>query len=512
VQVDATEVEFSVEELASSAPRCTDSGNADAFVSRHGQGFRYVVEWDKWLSWSGVRWEERGARGRVKHAVMLSAREDYALTKMALEPLREELRQVLLKGDAERKVELEEQIRRLDVLLKWHAHSQNASKINACAELLATRLTISLSDLDANPWLLNLSNGTLDLRTATLQSHNRDDLITHLSGVEWDESATCPTWDAFLSKAMGGDTMLSLYLQRLIGYALTALTREHVLLFFWGGGRNGKSTFFRAIMSMMGEYACAAPRNLLFQPRGAGDPHPSELARLSGKRMCLCSEVGESNVFDESKIKDLTGGDRVACRKMNEDWWDFLPTHTLFIHGQHKPRITGTDLGIRRRMRLIPWTVTIRDDEDDHELPEKLLRELPGILRWAVNGCLEWQRIGLQEPTSVLAATDEYMRESDTVGQFFTSRCRFEGGARISAKSLREAYETWCKEAGHEPQGARRFCARLREWGAARPFPVEVSPCDVREGKRTLTGWRGVRTVTELELLGTADGGTEEPN
>lgn len=493
--------ESSLEELAADNPRSTDSANADAIVVEHGKGYRYVVEWDAWIAWSGTRWELPGARGRVLNAAMLTARLEYVRTKGTLGALQKELRPLELDQlkNADRIEELQASIKYQKCLLKWHEQSQNVARLEAAAKILQTRLVVSMVELDQNPWLFNVTNGTLDLRTTELRAHDPADLITQVSDIEWSDSAVCPQWDAFVSMVMGGKRDMVCYLQRLVGYSLTSLTTEHILAFFYGGGLNGKSTFMQAIRLVFGEYACAAPRDLLFQDKH-GQRHPDELARLYGKRLAVCAEIGEYSKFDEAKVKDLTGGDVVAVRRMRENFWDLTPTHTLFISGNHKPDVTGDDLGIWRRVRLVPWTVTIPAALVDKNLPEKLRRELPGILRWAANGCLEWQRLGLVEPQAVIDATADYRSESDVLGAFLSGHVVFETDARCSRMALREHYESWCKEAGHFPLGARKLSQRLREHG--------VTDGTVREGMRVKDGWVGVRLKSTLEIFA---GSTPDP-
>lgn len=486
--------ESSLEELAAENPRNTDSANADAIVVEHGKGYRYVLEWDAWIAWSGTRWELPGARGRVLNAAMLTARLEYVRTRAVLKALQDELKPLQLQPlkDADRVEAIEASIKYQRQLLKWHEQSQNVARLEAAAKILQTRLVVSMAELDRNPWLFNVPNGTLDLRTCELHAHDPDDLITQLSDVEWSDAATCPQWDAFVSMVMGGQRDMVCYLQRLVGYALTSLTTEHILAFFYGGGLNGKSTFMQAIRLVFGEYACAAPRDLLFQDKH-GQRHPDELARLYGKRLAVCAEIGEYSRFDEAKVKDLTGGDVVAVRRMRENFWDLTPTHTLFISGNHKPDVTGDDLGIWRRVRLVPWTVTIPAELVDKNLPEKLRAELSGILRWAANGCLEWQRLGLVEPQAVIDATADYRSESDVLGAFLAGHVVFEVEARCTREALRARYEGWCKEAGHIPLGARKVAQRLRE--------NHVTDARVREGVRVRDGWAGVRLRNTVEML-----------
>jgi putative DNA primase/helicase len=481
----------SIEDLIEASPRCTDSANADAIVREHGAGYRYCVEWELWLSWNGKRWEfGPEARGRVENAAAMTARLEHFRTKAVLEEVDKHLKDLLLDAlrDADKIKKLEDERARLLKVLRWHEQSQNASRIDAAVKILRTRLVVHLAELDSNPWLFNVANGTIDLTTASLRPHDRDDLITQISNVEWYDGATCPTWDGFVTGVMGGNRELAIYLQRLIGYAMTGTTREHILAFFYGTGLNGKSTFMSTIRTMFGDYACAAARDLLFEDKH-GHRHPEELARLYGKRMVVCAEIGEHNSFDEAKVKDLTGGDVVSCRRMRENSWDLVPTHTLFISGNHKPVVKGDDIGIWRRIRLVPWTVTVT--EVDKDLGEKLKRELPGILRWAVVGCFEWLEHGLAEPEAVRTATADYRSESDVLGEFLGAHVVFEKEGRVSRKTLRERYEEWCKDAGHMPLGARKVAQRLREKG--------VTGIPVRDGARVVDGWQGCRMRTDYD-------------
>jgi P4 family phage/plasmid primase-like protien len=452
----------------------SDIANAEQLVADFGGDLRFVGAWGKGLAWDGARWIlDDGTRWQ--HCAMQTARGLYARARGAYEA-------ALGSGSGFREAEAS---------LEWAASSQSAPRVAAMATLArsVSGVAISHEQLDADPWLLNVRSGTIDLRTGEQRAHRRDDLNTKLASVDYDPNARAPTWEAFLRRAMAGDHELVAYLQRLIGYALTGSVQEHVLVFFYGGGANGKSTFLSTIHALLGDYATPAPRGLLFRSRG--ERHPTELATLFGRRFVTCSEIEEGQVFDEALTKDLTGGDRIECRRMREDFWTYGPTHKLFMAGNHKPTVRGDDEGIWRRMRLVPWTVTIPEGERDPALPGKLALELPGILRWAVDGCLAWQSSGLAAPAAVRSATDEYREENDTLGEFFRLHVAFEPDATIVRRDLREAYETWCKENGQPPFAARRFASRLRESG--------VVEANVRRGMKTLDGWRNVRLITDAE-------------
>lgn len=478
------------QEILDAQARATDAANADAVASLHGHKYRYAREWEAWLAWTGSHWQRVGADVSLFGDVVLTARREYALCRGRLARLEAQTAAIAVKhglGSPELTGH-QQDIAHEKALLKWHNGSQNTAKVNACIAQLRGPLSISFLDLDTNPWLLNVDNGTVDLRTGELRDHAPSDLLTNCLEIPYLPDRKAPLWQSFLNGCMGGSQLLVLYLQRLVGYTLTASTQEHLLVFCYGAtGSNGKSTFLRVLQQLLGPYAAAAPRTMLFAQK-AGDVHPTELATLHGKRLGVCSEIGEESRIDEAKVKDLTGGDRISCRRMQEDFWDYVPTHKLWIAGNHKPVITGTDGGIWRRIRVVPWLRTFAPAEQDKDLPAKLKAELPGILAWAIQGCLEWLRVGVSDPPEVLAATAEYREQSDPVGDFLRAHVVFAPDGRMTAKALRGTYESWCEEMGHQPIGARRLGQRLRLHG--------VTPTSVRVDGRVLDGWAGVRLLS----------------
>jgi putative DNA primase/helicase len=457
--------------------KLTDVSNAERLVALHGADLRYVGTWSKGLAWDGARWP-LDDEGNWQRAAINTSR---VLVEEALDAVREAAQG----GD-------EAAMKRAKADLAKAIATQASNRLAAMVAVARSHRSIIIrhDQLDADPWLLNVKNGTLDLRTGKLRPHAREDLITKLAPVAYDPKATAPTWDAFLGRAMGGSQDLVDFLARIVGYALTGDVREHVLAFFFGGGANGKSTFLSTMHAMLGDYASPAPRGLLFRARG--ERHPTELATLHGRRFVTCSEIEEGLSFDEALVKDLTGGDPISCRRMGEDFWSYAPTHKLFLAGNHKPAVRGDDEGIWRRMRLVPWVVTIPETERDRALPEKLRAELPGILAWAVRGCLAWQAKGLDAPEAVHAATRAYREENDGIGEFFRLHVVFDPAATIARRTLREAYENFCEENGAQALGAKRFAGRLREHGVTETKVRTPSPRD---------GWRGVRLATDTELL-----------
>jgi len=442
---------------------CTDLANANRFVATHGRNLRYVATWSKWVAWSGERWTVDSAGAHIQAA------------KATTSEIFDEASALYKTGDNDN----------AKARFKWAVKSQNAKQIGAMIQLARTdpRVVTDHTQFDADQWLLNVRNGTVDLRTGKLQQHRREDLIAKLCPVVYDPGEACPVWNGFISDIMGGNAELIAYLQRLIGYALTGSIREHVLGFFFGGGSNGKTTFLGAIRHVLGSYAGHATRGILFPHK---NEHPTELTDLCGRRFVTCAEVEEHDAFDEARLKDLTGGEPIKGHRMREDFWEFRPTHKLFLAGNHKPNVRGTDDGIWRRIRLIPFMVTIADGKKDKDLPAKLEAEAAGILAWAVRGCVEWQRIGLGDPMAVREATAEYRKDSDLLGDFCSSRLTFDPSGRLEKSTLTGLLKAWAEDLGIKVPGSKIVAARMRVLGAkestARNALGKVKDC-----------WQGVR-------------------
>jgi putative DNA primase/helicase len=318
-------------------------------------------------------------------------------------------------------------------------------------------IPVARNSFDADPWLLNCANGTVDLRTGQLQPHAPGDLLTKMTGVEYpvEPDVDAPIWSQFLATIFADDACLIGFVQRLLGSALPGEVVEHILPIFYGAGANGKSVLIETVMAALGDYAMKAPAGLLMASRN--DRHPTELADLFGKRLVAITETGDGQRIDERLVKELTGGDTIRARRMREDFWQFKPTHLAVMVTNHKPVVRGTDNGIWRRLRLVPFEVTIAEADQDKRLPERLLAESPAILRWLVDGCLAWQRDGLQAPTQVLAATEEYREESDTFSCWFEEMLQVEPGAELRSSEAYENYRQWCANTYEQPFTKRRF-------------------------------------------------------
>ena len=345
----------------------TDRGNAQRLVERHGRDLRYCHPWGKWLVWDGQRWKIDDT-GEVMRRAKGTASAIYAEASIPSRKAAEE--------PDEDKRELKAKI--AELMSKWARGSESRYRIEAMILMAQSEPGIPVlpSDLDTHPLLLNRENGTIDLCTGKLLEHRRGDLITKLAPVSFDPDATCPTFDRFLAQILAEDDELIGYLQRAVGYALTGDVSEQALFIFYGTGANGKSTFLNAVMAMLGDYALKATPDLLMK----GSGHPTEKTDLCGRRFVSAIETEEGRKLAEVFVKEATGGDAIRARRMREDFWQFDPTHKLFLATNHKPVVTGTDHAIWRRLRMIPFEVTTSDDDMDKKLPEKLREELPGIL------------------------------------------------------------------------------------------------------------------------------------
>jgi len=310
--------------------------------------------------------------------------------------------------------------------------------------------------------MLNLQNGALDLRTGKLNPHDPGRFITKLAGNYYDPTAQCLTWAAFLSRDLVDKNVID-FVRRAIGYSLTGSVGEQVLFFLHGSGANGKSVFFRAILDILGDYGKqAAPQMLM-----SGDRRPTEVADLHGARFVATVEVEEGRPLAEVLVKQITGGDRITARFMRRDFFSFDPTHKIWLAANHKPIIRGTDHGIWRRIRMVPFEVTIPASEQDPTLSDKLRSELPGILAWAVRGCLEWQQTGLAAPEKILRATEAYQAEMDFITGYLDERCVVNSRASVTAGNLYSDVRNWAELSGEKLISHRAFSTRMKERGFA---------------------------------------------
>jgi putative DNA primase/helicase len=329
-------------------------------------------------------------------------------------------------------------------------------------ELAKGRLMVKDEELDANPWQLNTVTGTIDLQTGQLEKHNPRDLITKIVPVAYDPKAKCPTFMRFLGRVTGGDEALADYLQLAIGYTLTGKTTEQVFFFAYGKGRNGKSTLLNTVRDMLGPYGIHTPTETLLAKQ-YDNAIPVDLARLDGARMVTAIEANWNRQLDEAKIKAMTGGEPITARFMRQNLFQFVPVFKLWFVANDFPRVRATADAFWRRARVIPFTVEIPEDEIDRDLPEKLKAEWPGILAWAVRGCLKWQQNGLPEPEAVTRAVKDWQDGVDHVQRFVSEVLVPEPGNIISGSLMGRYYREWCGRNGEQPLPVARLKVRLLE-------------------------------------------------
>lgn len=424
------------------AIRQTDLGNARRMALHYGEDLMHVQSWGKWYVWSGKHWRED------------ETNEVRRLARATVRTIYDEAAGIA--DDETRKG-----------IAKWGISSESRFRLEAMVALAKDdeQIASHFEELDRSPWLLNVANGTIDLRTGELRSHDRADKLTKLVPIVYDPTAEAPLWMKFLRRVLAGDEGMVEFVQRAIGYSLTGETTEQCLFFLWGTGRNGKSTFIETVRKIMAGYGKTAPRDLVQLRSDNSEGIPNDVAQLPGVRFVYGSELEQGRRMAESKIKDLTGGDRIAARFMRGEYFEFSPRFKIWLFGNHKPVIVGTDEGIWRRIRLIEFTVYIPDEEVDLHLSQKLEAELPGILRWAVDGCLKWQKEGLSTPVKVKAATASYRDNMDIIGQFIATCCIVEKQKEVTFASLYDAYSKWCVTVGEHPVSGRRFGDAMTERG-----------------------------------------------
>ncbi len=417
----------------------TDLGNAKRFVHLFGNDVRFA-QGPGWLRWDGTRWEPdtSGTIMQLAKAAALS-----------------------IHGEAESATENQQ-----SALRKWANASQSLSRLRAMAELALSEppIRIDVSQLDAHPLLLNLANGTWDMRHSALRPHDRADLLTKLSPARYEPNAKAPLWEEMLNRVFAQDAELIRYVQLAFGYAATGEATEHSVFLFLGSGANGKTTVLEAIRHALGEYSLSMDFGTLTAKHDRGGPTP-EIARLRGARFVTATEAEQGERFREATLKKLTGGDTISARGLYRDSVDFRPTFTLFLSVNHLPALHGSDEGIWRRIKIIPFDVTIPQEQRDRTLTQRLTSEVNGIIRWILEGTAAWLHHGLPHSAAVTKATMRYRRTEDNVPRFVEECC--ERGAQFTTDGtvLFEAYTGWCGDEGVRAVSHDAFSKRLTALG-----------------------------------------------
>jgi putative DNA primase/helicase len=418
-----------------------DTGNAARLLYLHGENLHYSYISGKWYIWNGRYWEEDNT-GEIKRKA------DSTIKWMQ---------------DVELKSYIGTDIVKYKQLQKWIVRSRgSAAKKNMITEAQHLEgIPILTDDMDKDLWAINCMNGTINLKTGELKPHSREDLITKIINVEYDPKAKCPQWIKFLDQIFNSNKDLINFIQRAVGYSLTGSIKEQCVFIMYGTGRNGKSTFIETICKLLGEYAKSTSMDTFTAKTNEGINN--DVARLFGSRLVSAVESEENKKLKESLIKQLTGGDKMTARFLRQEFFEFVPTFKIWMTTNHKPKISGTDNGIWRRINLIPFEVTIPKESIDKELPDKLKEELPGILSWAVEGCMQWQKEGLNPPREVVTATEEYRSEMDVVKAFLNDCCRRDSKGNIQSSELYKVYQNWCEMNGEYTMSQRHFSIKVKE-------------------------------------------------
>lgn len=405
----------------------TDLGNAERFLSQHKNKVRYCFAWEKWLSWDGRRWmiDDKAEVYRLAH---------------------ETIRSIYIEASNEKDNE------KRRAIAKHAFNSEARSRIVNMLDCAKYYLPVRVDELDVDPMLFNVSNGTIDLRTGNLLPHDPLNMITKISKINYLPEATCPEWESSLEFINAGNMENIYFLQKAIGYTLTGNIDEHSLFFLYGGGVNGKSTFVETIRRLLGEYAQKINVEALMTSWNMGTTASPFVAAMAGARFVLASEIEERRKINDAVIKDLTGGDVITARFLFSNPFTFKPTHKIWLYGNHKPVVSDSSLGFWRRIRLVPFLVSIPDDvkKPMGEMLTTFDREMSGILTWAVTGCLMWQSAGLKMPEVISKATLEYRDEEDLVQQFLDDKCELHPDFTVEKDKLFTAWRDWCKDQGEE--------------------------------------------------------------
>ena len=415
----------------------TELGYARRLIEIYGARLRFVVAWNRWLIWDGKRWAP-DTDGQAQRWMKVIAR---TVTSA-----------VLLDKHATKE------------MLRAAKRAESNGGVKGALTLASTEPEIAVSpeDLDADPYLLNCRNGILDLRTGELLEHDPARLLTKMTAAAYDSGAGGPEFAKFLERIQPDQGMRE-FLARLLGHSLDGTVTEHILPIFYGDGANGKSTLIEAVMRALGDYADAADPDLL--RARTFDAHPTGVADLFGLRLALLHESDAGHRLAEGTVKRLTGGDRIKARKMHQDFWSFEPSHTFVMLTNHKPVVGGTDEGIWRRLRLVPFEVVIPPEERDEELGSKLAAEVDAVLTWLIAGYRAWRESGMGEPQQVTEATSAYRAESDPLGRFLEDQCLRMPGLHAGSTKLFDAFEEWCKAEREDPGTHTAFGNAMRAKG-----------------------------------------------
>ena len=439
-QIGDESIFLRIEQLKSGFLQFTDTTNAYRLFTEYGKDIRYNALWKKWVVWNGKQWELDD--GDLIH-------------DKGLKMIRGIYAELHKTSDMRDRLVIERHAMQSESVRRRKAVIEAASWI--------PELNVKTDDLDKDPWLFNVKNGTIDLRTGEIREHRQGDLITRIANVEYDKDADCPAWKKFIMEIMNYNADLIQFVQSAAGWAITGDTSEQTMFILFGTGANGKSTFLNTVMNLLGDYAIATPTETFM--RKTGEQITNDIARLRGTRFVTTTEAEQGKRLSEPLIKQITGNDRMTARFLYGEFFNFVPTFKIFMATNHKPVIKGTDHGIWRRIKLVPFITRIEEERQDKRLEQKLMLEGPGILNWLISGAKRWFAEGLKTPNIIINATDEYRVEMDVIGNFIKERCVQQPGVSIKARELFKCYQEWCDDHNEHAVSERFLGLRLKELG-----------------------------------------------
>lgn len=417
-----------------------DMGNAERFVDLFGENVRYCYTEKKWYFYNSMKWS-------VDNIGVILRMADKCVEAMKAEA------KLYLQADEESGGDMAKNFEK-------HMKSSRSNKSKkAMLNEIEHHLPILPIQMDRYKMALNTPSGIINLKNGDVKAHNPEYYFTKITSVDCAEAADCPRWLAFLDDIFAGDKDLIRYIQKAVGYSLTGSTAEQCAFFLYGTGRNGKSTFIDVIRDVFGDYAANIQPETIMVKSSQSNAINSDIARLKGARLVTSIEPNEGVRLNEGLLKQLTGDDTVTARKLYSEEFEFKPEFKLWMATNHKPIIRGTDTGIWRRIHMIPFDVQIPEDKVDKNLTHKLKAEMTGIFKWCIDGCLMWQREGLQMPAAVLKSVREYRREMDVISAFIEDKCTLEG--TVQASMLYAAYVSWADSNNEYCMSNTKFSTEL---------------------------------------------------
>jgi putative DNA primase/helicase len=430
-----------VEDILTNAP-LTDTGNAECFAAESGDRYRYNATNDQWLRWNGVVWAV-DKTSQIDADILSTIRHRQSLVA-----------NIPISQTNDKAKIFTYLVRSEDV--------RGRKNVKQAAQWLP-KFATCIDQYDSKEYLASTLNGTLDLRSGSFSDARRGDYITLQLGANYDEKADCNRWKQFLKEIFDGNDDLIRFMQKVVGYSLTGEMSEQKMFIAYGFGKNGKSEFVNVVQALSGDYGARASFKTFDADKQS--EQTNDLAMLKGKRFVSMIETGGDKKLNEPLVKQITGGDKITCRFLHKEFFEYFPQFKLFLATNHKPVITHSDFAIWRRIVLIPFTQNF-EGREEKGLKEKLMSELSGILNWALEGLKLWQSEGLKPlPKAVIEATDKYKKDSDTIGQWLELRTTSMTGASVQSSVAYNDYKDWANENGFYPLGNRAFKASLEERG-----------------------------------------------